>query len=250
MVSSTSSTSKALADTLRRGLETFDCNSLAWVAEWFAWDGFLKRASKLEELLEESLPRGSGDVEQFLVACQRCGPFETYAMASLVQHCGLGRDVTIDGQGIEGGLVVAGDATIRGTLVAPIEHWVMVTGTLTVDALVTSADCIVGGSLVARDYVLGINDHNQSFWVKDSLVTPLFVTMEYMATVGDEKRIGEKLDSEDERFDDALAKVLDADVALEIAAHGCELGGGPDHVVKHLGMRVQEGHPLLLAGRT
>jgi hypothetical protein len=163
-------------------------------------------------------------------------------MAALIAHCGLGADVTLEGPPT-GTIVVAGDATIRGPLVVSTDDWVMVTGTLTADAIVSAADVIVGGSVVARDGVLGFNGWEQSLWIAGKIEAPLLVTYEYMHTVGDATGVRQSLDAEaNSDFAARLAELLAAGLADEILARISQRG--LDGAIQLLAARLANGQKL------
>lgn len=213
---------------LRAAADTFDRETLSWVAEGFAADNYVTDASVLSTLLEE-LDESLPDLDAVLKECAASGAFAPFAVACLARHAGLGRDVTHRGP-LESGTVVAGNLKVEGPIVLTTENWLLVAGNVDAESLVVASDVIVSGDLVARDGIIGVNSWNQSMWVHGSLRTPTFVAEDYS--------VESDVEPDELASDDVEAKLAPG-LVDEIL--GWQSGGGPDEVIEKLGERIRGG---------
>jgi hypothetical protein len=217
---------------LRTSLPTIDRARLAWVADGFGADKYARDASALAALLDDVEQEAPADLDAALRACAAKGPFECFAFACLARHAGVGQDRTHEGVMKELPIAIAGDLRVQGPLVCTSENWLLVAGDVVADALITSADVIIGGDAVFRDGAIGLNNWTQSMWVQHAVKTPNLVTEDYAVAFsnGPEERA---------LADDSVDELLAPGLVQQLRAWQSE--NGPDHAVQRLGDHLEEG---------
>ncbi|UJB17704.1 MULTISPECIES: ankyrin repeat domain-containing protein [Lysobacter] len=94
-------------------------------------------------------------------------------------------------------LVVTGDLTVDGPILDCDESLLVVAGSLKARALITEGALLVGGDCELGEFLWG--DYNdQQLIVRGALSVPLLVLSDHVARIGDEDRVGYRLDDPDQ----------------------------------------------------
>lgn len=163
----------------------------------------------LAALVDRALS-GSPDTVDELLADLEGSPFDKLVIATLVARAGLGKAEKRKGPLVlakTGDVVVCGDLEVDGPIIdSQAEGALIVAGSLKAHALVTEADCLIGGNATVRDFVWG--DYNDcSLVVGGDLKSPIVVMTDHSCeTLGE---IDAKTHLEDPDDDD-LRKVFAA----------------------------------------
>jgi hypothetical protein len=227
----------SLAETLTDTWKKFDPQEAwGWVAEGFAAESALEKPGFIDELLEEISNAGVKTVADALLEISGYGPFAPWAIACLAQRAGLGSDVTHQGLMRETPTAIVGNLTVDGPLVCDIENWLLVTGDVKADCLITSSDVIIGGRATFRDGIIGVNSWNQSLWVRGPVEAGVFVSEDYMCMT----QAGEptKLSDADELLAPGVAELVREKNSSD----------GPDGAVQAL-LELLEAKKPVFAGR-
>jgi hypothetical protein len=213
---------------LRAAIPTFDEAQLTWAAEGFAW------SSTLSALVDKVEAANATHLDEALIAVASNGPFDCFALACLARHGGVGKDVVHEGALSELPVAVAGNLVVKGPLICNTENWLVVAGDVDAEALITSADVIVGGRAKIRDGVIGLNSFTQSMWVRGDLECPVLIAEDYATEVGDKEAV--------ELGDDSVNEVLAPGLADQVREWLSD--EGPDGAVRELLQRVEGEEPI------
>jgi hypothetical protein len=194
--------SPAFADGLRAAAKALDVKGLRFAASNF---GVKKKVDPVAAI-EAELAKAPESAEQILEGLGGGHVFDRYLVAAIVRAAGHKPDVRLKGhQILQAPLTVAGSLIVDGVLVDDLgTASVVVAGDLEVHALVTEADCLVGGTLHARDYVWG-NYNDGTLAVCGNVETPVLVMTDHTYECAGKQRIQTKDADADE---DACARLF------------------------------------------